>query len=95
MKQRPEHAPEEIALAVVRVVGQQHVLDVFRLVDQEAVQEQEARVEQVAAEKLRRQDRQLVGPHASDELDEPESRREIGVLDLDVWRGRGGWGLHR
>ena len=87
-QERPQHAAQEMALAVVRVIGQQHVLDIFRLVDQEAVQEQDAIVDHVPAEELRHQGRELIRAHPPDELDQAESRRQIGVLDECVRRCR-------
>jgi hypothetical protein len=38
-EERAEQVPQELALAIVHAIGQQHLFDVFRLDDQEAVQE--------------------------------------------------------
>ena len=79
-EKRAQNVPLEVALAVVAVIGEQYVLDIVRLVDQEAVQEQQALMKEISAEDLRHQDRKLVLAQAPDELDRTELSRDPGVL---------------
>src|SRR5262249_51749073 len=87
-QQGTEQMPHEIALAVIGVVGQQHPLDIFRLDDQEGVQEQDAVVDQVSVEQVGPQRRELVLSHAPQKPDQAEPRGDVGVFDESVWFGR-------
>src|SRR5262249_18605384 len=85
----PQHAPQKTALAVVRVIGEQHVLDVFGLIDQEAVQKKVVEGNQVWAEHFRHYDWELILAKPPEELEHVELRGKIGVLDEVVAACRG------
>jgi hypothetical protein len=70
------------------MIGQQHVLDVFRFDDQEAVQEQQASVGHVPAEQFWNENRKLILAYAPQKLDQAELRLDVSVLDKGVGRRR-------
>jgi hypothetical protein len=69
-----------MALGVVLLIGQQHPLDIVGMIDQETVEEQQFPIEQIATEKLRPEQRKLIGAGAPHQFYWTEAAGKIGVL---------------